>query len=339
MKTATQLKAAASKSVTPNDQKTEQEPKKKRRRGWLGITAGLIVGFAGVVATRLGYLWPAFDVLSHFTLHFVFLIVASALGGMIPRFKSLAAVVILIMMVVAYGLWPQWSSSNASAATAPQAGEKALKIASFNTKAKNTSIDAIVKTIRDLDPDIMVMVEFKPDKSPVIEQLKETYPFNFVCTPNDRCEGAILSKVPLLSTSLRGEWEGPPFVQAVLGSEYGNLTVIGVHTQRFPNTRKQFVQAGALIRLIETVPGNVVLMGDFNATPFSRVLSVIEQGSGLVRQTYLPSWPAQLGLPQLAIDHILISKGVKALSPPQMGEAAGSDHLPVAMTIAVPSLP
>ena len=77
-------------------------------------------------------------------------------------------------------------------------------------------------------------------------------------------------------------------------------------------------------------------MGDFNATPFSRVIQSFTQNVGLTRQTLLPSWPAQLDLPQLAIDHIFTSAGIRALGQETIGDNAGSDHYPVALTLAVP---
>ena len=53
-------------------------------------------------------------------------------------------------------------------------------------------------------------------------------------------------------------------------------------------------------------------MGDFNATPFSRILGVLQDSANLTRLTNLPSWPSQLGLPQIAIDHIFVSPGITA---------------------------
>jgi endonuclease/exonuclease/phosphatase (EEP) superfamily protein YafD len=80
-------------------------------------------------------------------------------------------------------------------------------------------------------------------------------------------------------------------------------------------------------------------MGDFNATPFSRIPGVVEVRGNLRRITYLPSWPATFGLPQIAIDHIFISPGVRQLEAARIGEAAGSDHYPVTARIAVPAGP
>ena len=54
------------------------------------------------------------------------------------------------------------------------------------------------------------------------------------------------------------------------------------------------------------------------------------------RGSVLSTWPAQAGLPQIAIDHIFISPGLKLIEAAQIGEPGGSDHYPVSARIAVP---
>ena len=82
--------------------------------------------------------------------------------------------------------------------------------------------------------------------------------------------------------------------------------------------------------LIHGVEGHKVVMGDFNATPFSRLDRQFAVSSGL-NLAWLPSWPAFFALPQLGIDHIFLSPGLRVLKEPVIGESA-----PVRTTI--PSL-
>lgn len=114
---------------------------------------------------------------------------------------------------------------------------------------------------------------------------------------------------------------------------------MGVHTIRFPHSQAQFRQVSEIASLIEKTPGPRLVMGDFNATPFSRILSTLASKANLQRLTWLPTWPSQAGLPQIAIDHIFISPGLKLIESPEIGEPGGSDHYPVAARIAVPLNP
>jgi endonuclease/exonuclease/phosphatase family metal-dependent hydrolase len=53
------------------------------------------------------------------------------------------------------------------------------------------------------------------------------------------------------------------------------------------------------------------------------------------RLTRLPTWPSTIEVPQLAIDHVFASQGIRVLAPQQIGKAAGSDHYPIVMTLGV----
>ncbi len=99
----------------------------------------------------------------------------------------------------------------------------------------------------------------------------------------------------------------------------------------------QLRQMQALSAWLETIPGRHIVMGDFNATPFSRMLSTLEEATGLRRLTELPTWPAWIGLPQIAIDHIFASPDITLLRPEMIGNPSGSDHYPIALTVSVPA--
>ena len=320
---------------------TKPEPKKdvpkKKRKATLGVTLGVLLGLCELIGSRLGHLWVAFDVMSQFTMQFLFWTVAFLLAWFVPRLRVLTAIVLFVSMSVAYGVWPHLVSGNASApAPAVAAKEKALKIASFNTYRFNQDFSAQIASIRKLNADAVVLIELDPPKKSILEGLKDIYPHQFACFDQAYCFLAIISKTPLTNTSAQAIWEGSPYIRATLGAEFGNVTLVGTHTTRFPHSRAQLKQVRALVRSLESVTGKIILTGDFNATPFSRVTSTIAQGAGLVRHTSLPTWPAQLNIPQIAIDHMFASPALRPLTSEMIGDAAGSDHFPITMSFAVP---
>ncbi len=319
-------------------QKPEEDETKPRRKrkGWWGCVLGLIAGFAMLAATRIGWLWPKADVLSNFSLHAAFWIVAFALGSIVPRHKTLAAAVILIALTA---LWSARSFTGAfdakSVAITP--GTRTIHVAHYNTYARNQSIGAVQQQIETIDADVVTLLEARADKLPMIDNLKQRYPYSFGCIGVGKCTVAILSKFPFANTSKPGEApEGSlPYIWVQFGPELGNLTYIAIHAQRFPKVSKQWNQVEDLRRLIEKHPGNIVVTGDFNATPFTRIMATIESVTGLTRLTNVATWPAQFGVPQLAIDHILASHGITAASPEYAGRSAGSDHLPIHMALRI----
>lgn len=318
----------------------EKAPRKKRKpTGRLECRLGFLLGLVGLGMSRAGQLWVGFDVFSQFTLHFALMTLAFAIGMLMPRAKLFTALLLMLAGVVGIGVWPHIASRSPHVLAEAAAGERALSIASFNTLWVNDDADSVRAEIERIDADVVTLIEMSPAKRRILTELKSRYPYQAHCYEVDYCQLAILSKVPIAESTSRGRWAGPPYLMAKLGPGGGGLTVMAVHTLRFPHSRAQFRQAGEMAKVVEALSGPKLVMGDFNATPFSRVISVIEDGANLKRVTFLPTWPATAGLPQIAIDHIFISPGIRLLEAARIGEAAGSDHYPIHGRIAVPLLP
>ena len=318
----------------------EAPPEKKKRKrggGRIECDLGLLLGVGGLAASRLGQLWIAFDVFSQFTLQFGVVVAAFAIGRFLPRARLFAAFLLVICGLLAIGVWPHVASRSPRIADVVKAGERAFKVASFNSWYDNEQVELVRGEIERLDADVITLIEFGPNKHGLLKQLAQRYPYQAQCFAVDYCHMAILSKFPLANFESRVNWEGAPMIMAKLGPEFGGLTVIGVHTIRFPHSRAQYRQVKGLAGLIETIPGAKLVMGDFNATPFSRITATIANQTGLRRLTSLPTWPARFGLPQVSIDHIFVSEGIRVVEEERIGEPAGSDHYPITMTLAVPA--
>ena len=310
------------------------KPKKKSHRDWSGATLGLAIGVLGLIMARLGHLWVGFDVFSQFFMQFFLLALAMVLALAFPRLKGLAGATLFVALIVAYALWPQIQFDKAEAALPP--GTSRLKVASFNSYFFNQHPEKIADAIIALDPDVITLVEFSDHNQPILNVLRTNYPFQENCFAVLDCDAAILSKYPLFNASSKGTWVGAPIIQASLGPQFGNLTIVGIHTTRFPHSRAQFTQIRQVIKYLETIPSRIVFMGDFNATPFSRITQTVVDGLGVNRLTNKPTWPATFGFPQLAIDHIFASADIVPLTSEVIGNNGGSDHFPVAITLAVP---
>jgi endonuclease/exonuclease/phosphatase (EEP) superfamily protein YafD len=309
---------------------------KKRKRGFTGCLLGLTFGVLGLVGARMGNLWVAFDVFAQFFLQFVMIALAFAIGLFLPRAKTFLAILLVILFAVAYGAWPHVLNRGEQIPDPLVAGEKLLKVASFNTYYDNLDFTAQSAEILRLNADVVTLIELGANKMPVLDSLKASYPYQFYCFEDAYCHFAIISKFPMSGFEKQTTWEGAPYVRASLGPAFGNLVVYGVHTTRFPHSRAQLAQVTALATRLEQETFPLLVMGDFNATPFSRVTRVFPDRLNLVRHTSLPTWPAKLGLPQLAIDQIFTSPQIRPLTAERIGNAAGSDHFPITMTFAVP---
>jgi len=327
----------ANANVAPSPAETRRTERKRRRGGGrFECNAGLLSGVGVLVASRLGYLWIAFDVFSQFTLQFAVVTLAFAIGRVIPGARLFVAFVVLVLGITVIGVWPHIASRDAWVVSEVKEGERAVTVASFNSWYDNQQVDAVRAEIERLDADIITLIEFGPNKQDLLKELASRYPHQAECFATDYCHMAILSKFPLASSSASTGWDGPAMIMAKLGPELGNLTILSVHTIRFPHAQAQFRQIKALSNLIDTIPGAKLVMGDINATPFSRITSTLTNQTGLARLTWLPSWPSQAWLPQIAIDHIFASPGIRSIESQRIGQPAGSDHYPIIVKVAVP---
>lgn len=312
-----------------------KQPKLKHRQ-WGTATLGLLFGIAGLIAGRLGHLYPHFDVFAQFGAQFVMGTLAFAFGMLFTRYKTIIGIATTFGFMAIYGAWPHLVSTPLS--NGPfilQAGEKQLRIAHFNTWAENNDYTGITNEILRLNADVVSLVEMDAKKKKaIIPALKAMYPHSFDCSGREYCELVIVSKYPILQAEGNGHWVGAPYAQASLGGEMSGVTFMGVHTTRFPHSRAQLKQVRELVRKLETVSGDLIVMGDFNATPFSRVNSTFSEGANLARLTELPTWPASVQIPQLAIDHAFASANFRVIGNQQIGNSAGSDHYPIVLTLA-----
>ena len=294
----------------------------------LGL-AGALFGLALPWATAL---WLGFDVFSQFTVHFLVLAAACAAGMLMPRGGVPLALGILVAGVLGIGAWARLHLADGAEETARPAGQ--LRVMTFNTWAKNHDIDAIAAEVRRQRPDIVGMMEFVPPKQRLRGMLKPDYPHQADCTDRPYCYLALFSRWPVEKVSARSLWEGPPYLHAVVRTPQGPVHVFVVHTLRFPWLGSQLKQVRAMARTVRRVKGPKIVMGDFNATPFSVMLHTFVRNSGLKRQTWLPTWPSWAAqLPQLAIDHVFISPDIVRTGGPWIGHAAGSDHFPVIVNL------
>lgn len=330
--------------MQPDEQTPPLDPqqKVKRRHLWIGRVGailGILVGITGLLLGRMGNLWIAFDIFSQLTVQFLALTTAFAVGLLLPRAKVAVSLALFVAMSTAYGVWPLLAQDDlmSARASAVASGSKPLKIMSFNTWLSNSAVDAVFDEIKRTDADVVALVEFGSDKERKLPSLKQQYPYQATCNGAPHCNFAILSKYPIASTSIKVGWEGPPLLQIMLGGDFAGLNVFAVHSIRFPHSRAQFRQMKALSALLQQTPGPKLAMGDFNATPYSRMTSIIENEADLKRLTNVPSWPSYIGVPQVAIDHIFASEGIVELQAVQLGNPSGSDHFPIRMSLAVPT--
>ncbi|NEP45870.1 MAG: endonuclease/exonuclease/phosphatase family protein, partial [Okeania sp. SIO2H7] len=92
-----------------------------------------------------------------------------------------------------------------------------------------------------------------------------------------------------------------------------------------------------LAKYVNTLENPVAVLGDLNLTMWSPFYRDLVRTSGLKNSRHgygvLPTWPTQLPLLYIPLDHCLVSEDVGVINT-RIGENVGSDHLPVITDIA-----
>jgi endonuclease/exonuclease/phosphatase (EEP) superfamily protein YafD len=222
----------------------------------------------------------------------------------------------------------------------PDQPASTLKIISFNLLYNNHDPGMTLDFLRDEQADLVALSEATPVWEARLEKLSDVYPFRFYfhdCPRLIGCEMALLSKHPW--KYLKGDMmagKGTPFIQADFELGGKALTVVATHLDPpidFPNHDHPHRQPDQILELnsyLRPLKKSLILLGDFNMTPWSSAFAKLIVDTGL---RHLPTglsgtWPAfamPLGIP---IDHIFIDPSWMS-GTARTGPWIGSDHLPI----------
>ena len=174
-----------------------------------------------------------------------------------------------------------------------------------------------------------------------VEYLAKKGRFPFWCHQTTRNLGrfaqhsmGLLSKYPpqmITEHKLPGFIPGRGVMEVRFGNEEAPLILLQVHLALGRRARlRQLEYISDLVNAFE----HVVVMGDFNCKPKSREMDVLLNKTSLSepidKLNTFPSWK-----PIRNIDHVLVTPTIKIMGIQVLSHAV-SDHLPIAVNIALP---
>ena len=300
-------------------------------------TGATAVGGAALVGTIVGFFgarsW-VFDLLANFRVQYAIVLAASAGILALLRRRRLAAVAAVGAVINAGLVLPLYAASPVD-----PTGEDRLVVVSFNVQLE----DPVPRLgwMLDGEPDVVILFE----SSRVAEERLRNASTGYVVTSGIN-EGrnfgpTVLSRTPLTVTELpiTSSAGGALRIEVPLGDEV--VAVYGVH----PASPSNAARTGDRDRLLEAIglaaageEGPVVVVGDFNATPWSHAFGLVSDPAELVNSQrgfgYSPTWPAGiwpiLGIP---LDHLIHSASLTTVSR-EVGPDLGPDHRPIRVTLA-----
>ncbi|MCB2053440.1 MAG: endonuclease/exonuclease/phosphatase family protein [Geminicoccaceae bacterium] len=211
-----------------------------------------------------------------------------------------------------------------------EAGHDTLRLVFANVWARNDARPQAVEVLKGLDADILVMAEFVDGWDADGRSMTADYAERADCGERPGCDVVVLSRFPIESRLAPEHKKHFSTVLARIATPLGPLDVIGAHVvQPLPLGRVHLQEQHAQL-LRDLAAGRdrpVVMVGDFNAVPWGRIIQTIEAGTDLRAARGLEgTWHADLPWPmRIPIDHVLVGPDLQ-IARREVIDVPGSDH-------------
>lgn len=295
-----------------------------------------MLGFCSVLATFDRHGW-VMDLMVHWRI----LYIAAAcvlLLIFILYFNNLMAFLALgigLFNLIALGMTaPSALPAALSAANGANTGK--LRVMFFNLLEPNTRHDQVADYILNLNPDIAIVAEGSKEWHSGLTRLRQAYDFTIENPDQDNYHIMVFSKIK----PQKIEWidmPGAPSFPAIavrMQWQDKNFVIVGAHTAspmspRLWETRGNQIESLTEFARKQTVP--IIMVGDFNATPWCAPMRDFAAQTGLRRTGLTPlqsTWPWDIPVFGIPIDHIYASRDWMQTAS-GTGPYLGSDHRPV----------
>jgi endonuclease/exonuclease/phosphatase (EEP) superfamily protein YafD len=300
--------------------------------GILQAAAIFTIGFS--LLTGLDIPHRNFELFSHFRLQYFVASILLLIVFAVARHYAYVAALALTVIFNAWFIVPWYFAGDAAT------GGAALKLIHANVYSNNTNYERMIDFVKTENPDIFFLQEVTSEWVEGTRTLLEDYPYTYEESRHGNYGIAAFSKLPFNSIRhIESPPHGSPTIIATVTFNAEQLTIISSHPT-IPVGRQLYEarneQLESIADEVNQLNGNVVLLGDFNASIWCAHFRQLETSTGLknVRRGFgiLPSWPTYFPIAMIPIDHALVSEDI-SVSGVRTGRNIGSDHLPLIVTL------
>lgn len=217
--------------------------------------------------------------------------------------------------------------------------------ASVNLLYGNREVSSVTGYVRRVQPDVVVFQEVSARWANDLEELRDLYPYRTTQSKKDSFGVSVFSRERPVEVAIHtaGNRLGDLAVFGVWKSEGRRFGVVGVHPDKPDKewkTENRRLYLGQVARWCgERARANepVVVIGDFNATPWSASMRSFTRGTKLRNTSQGTIFGATWNVwepHRLLIDHAFLSSHWTLLNR-EVGPAVGSDHRPLLIRAAL----
>lgn len=300
---------------------------------WVEQTCLALV-FFNCASLLAPYHW-GFDLLVNFKPQYLVGSVILLLLSVVYRRKWFA----LCMGILACALFMEIQYSYTTPFAKPPAVQPNFTVVQYNKFYFNDDYARIGEWILTNNFDVILINESLNDTIEAMKQFKDAYPYQFPYQLNERFDDiSIISRHPIHVTMLPMKLddqvfagtkvlvEKPDLEPVTIYAYHANVPIAGTGAAYRAFQMESMAQLAA-----EETEKNVILMGDWNLTPYSPLFRKVLKDSGLIYQNYglfpQTTWPSfnYFEFLKIPIDHILFSQDM-ALADIKKGPSLGADH-------------
>lgn len=297
------------------------------------VTIGLVWALG-----QLGGLHWRLDLLAHFRVQSAAGLVVLASIAAARRWWRWAGIAggLLVVHAVAFASWGGRT-----------AGGPRLALLHFNVLSSNTRYEEVVRWISGSGADLVFVQEVDPRWADALARVPG-YDLLAAVPRTDNFGLAVLARAGAVAPVI--EHAAPvrevPVLAVKLRHAGRELAILSLHTlppvtATYAATRdEQLVAAAAWARAQQAAGQAPVILGDFNATPFSAGMAPLaavpflrDSLDGGLRVLTAGTWPAWPGPLRIAIDHCWHADTLVAVDR-VVGPDLGSDHRPLMVSLA-----
>ena len=299
----------------------------------LSLTA-LVLGFLG------RWLWP-FDLLNHFRVHCVAVLVIAAIvllglrdwkNGIVGVLAAAIAAIPLFDYLAPRGLTPLQSAT-----------EPSLRVLSLNVWFRNEDMARIADYLATSGADIAVLQEISEHQGRLLHAALEMYPHAYVQGASES-DAVVFSRWPIAAAeTVQLSADGVSAIRVTVEWEARPITLVAAHLHWPIGSRtsdRRNAELAGLAVFAQSHADPLLMLGDFNITPWSPHFRAFLDASGLhdcARGHGLdPTWPSQIIALGIRIDHCFASPHWRTLDA-RVGPSVGSDHRPMLVELQLAS--
>lgn len=292
-----------------------------------GISFILLIIFLGFSLLRELYWF--FDLFTHFHLFYSIALAILILIHLLKRKYKSSMVFVLLLL---YPLHQTTEYYSFTPITASYSRENTIRILSANVEMTNSDFVSFRKLLKKMSPDIILLLETNETWVKKLVKIETEYPHSITLPRSDYFGISLYSKYPLTNSSIEYDKKSNlPALLTTIKHVNGQFQLIGLHLD-WPltsiSTTRQKQQIDWLKNTLSSKKDNVIVVGDFNTTPWSINYKNISSGgilnanSGIALQGTWPSWLSYFSLP---IDHFFYTNSI-TIKNYQISDDYGSDH-------------